>query len=131
ASLTAATANPLFTDADTRILQNPRIRATDGQRATMKIGSKIPVATGSYNAGVSTGVASIGVQTQFTYLDIGVNIDMTPTVHNDREITLKMKIEVLSHVSDVTISNVTEPVIGQRSSEQFITLKDGQPSLLA
>jgi general secretion pathway protein D len=97
----------------------------------MKIGSRIPIATGSYNAGVSTGVASIGVQTQFTYIDIGVNIDITPTVHFDRQITLKMKIEVLSHISDQNISGVVEPVIGQRSSEQVITLKDGEPSLLA
>jgi general secretion pathway protein D len=126
-----ATANALLSDADTRILQNPSIRATDGQRATMKIGSRIPVATGSYNAGVSTGVASIGVQTQFTYIDIGVNIDMTPTVHYDSEVTLKMKIEVLSQINTVTISGVQEPVIGQRTAEQVITLKDGEPSLLA
>ncbi|NYF89486.1 cohesin domain-containing protein [Tunturiibacter empetritectus] len=129
--ITGGTLNALLTDADTRVLQNPSIRATDGQRATMKIGEKIPVATGSYNAGVSTGVASIGVQTQFTYLDIGVNIDMTPTVHYDREVTLKMKIEVLSQVTTVNISGVNEPVIGQRTSEQVITLKDGEPSLLA
>ncbi len=130
-SIPAGTVNALLSDADTRILQNPSIRATDGQRATMKIGQKIPVATGSYNAGVSTGVASIGVQTQFTYLDVGVNIDMTPTVHFDHEVTLKMKIEVLSQASSVTISGVTEPIIGQRSSEQTITLKDGEPSLLS
>ncbi len=126
-----ATVNALLNDADTRILQNPSIRATDGQRATMKIGQRIPIATGSYNAGVSTGVASIGVQTQFTYIDVGVNIDMTPTVHYDREVTLKMKIEVLSQITTVTISGVTEPVIGQRSSEQVITLQDGEPSLLS
>jgi general secretion pathway protein D len=126
-----ATLNALLTDADTRILQNPSIRATDGQRATLKIGQKIPVATGSYNAGVSTGVSSIGVQTQFTYLDVGVNIDMTPTVHYDHEITLKLKIEVSSQASTVTISGVTEPVIGQRVIEQTIQLKDGEPSLLS
>jgi general secretion pathway protein D len=130
-SIPAATVNALLTDDDTRILQNPSIRATDGQRATMKIGQKIPVATGSYNAGVSTGVASIGVQTQFTYLDVGVNIDMTPTVHFDHEVTLKMKIEVLSQANSVTISGVTEPIIGQRTSEQTITLMDGEPSLLS
>jgi general secretion pathway protein D len=129
--ITGGTVNALLNDADTRILQNPSIRATDGQRATMKIGSRIPVATGSYNAGVSTGVASIGVQTQFTYIDIGVNIDITPTVHYDHEVTLKMKIEVLSQANTVTISGVQEPIIGQRSSEQVITLKDGEPSLLA
>ena len=130
-AITGGTANALLTDSDTRILQNPRIRATDGQRATLKIGSRIPVATGSYNAGVSTGVASIGVQTQFTYLDVGVNIDLTPTVHYDREVSLKMKIEVSSQNGQVTISGVTEPIISQRVIEQVIQLKEGEPSILA
>ena len=123
--------NALLNDNDTKILQNPRIRATDGQRATLKIGSRIPIATGSYNAGVATGVGSIGVQTQFTYLDIGVNIDMTPTVHYDREVSLKMKIEVSSHNGDQTISGVVEPIISQNTSEQTIQLKEGEPSILA
>jgi general secretion pathway protein D len=130
-NISGGTLNALLTDTDTHILQNPRIRATDGQRATLKIGQKIPIATGSYNAGVSTGVASIGVQTQFTYIDVGVNIDMTPTVHYDHEVTLKMKIEVSSEASQVTISGVTEPVIGQRISEQTIQLQEGEPAILA
>ena len=130
-SITGGTLNALLTDSDTRILQNPRIRATDGQRATLKIGSRIPVATGSYNAGVSTGVANIGVQTQFSYLDVGVNIDITPTVHYDREVSLKMKIEVSQQNGSVTISNVTEPIISQRVLEQVIQLQEGEPSILA
>jgi general secretion pathway protein D len=130
-SVTGGQVNALLSDSDTRILQNPRIRATDGQRATLKIGSKIPVATGSYNAGVSTGVASLGVQTQFTYLDVGVNIDITPTVHFDREISLKLKVEISSQNGSSTISGVTEPIIAQKSAEQVIQLKDGEPSLLA
>jgi general secretion pathway protein D len=130
-TVTGGQVNALLSDADTRILQNPRIRATDGQRATLKIGSKIPVATGSYNAGVSTGIASLGVQTQFQYLDVGVNIDVTPTVHYDREVSLKLKVEVTSQNGSSTISGVTEPIISQRSAEQTIQLKDGEPSLLA
>ena len=130
-SVTGGTVNALLTDADTRILQNPRIRATDGQKATLKIGTRIPVATGSYNAGVSTGIASIGVQTQFTYIDVGVNVDMTPTVHYDRQVTLKMKLEVSAQQSSVTISNVTEPIIGQNIVEQTIQLREGEPSILA
>ena len=122
----------LLTDSDTRILQNPRVRASDGQRATLKIGSKIPVATGSYSAGAATGLTSgIGVQTQFTYLDVGVNIDMTPTVHLDRDVTLKLSVEVSSQNGSVTISGVTEPIISQRKAEQVIQLKDGEPSVLA
>jgi general secretion pathway protein D len=130
-TITGGQVNALLSDADTRILQNPRIRATDGQRATLKIGSKIPVATGSYNAGVSAGIASLGVQTQFQYLDVGVNIDMTPTVHYDREVSLKLKVEVSSQNGSSTISGVTEPIFAQRSAEQTIQLKDGEPSLLA
>ena len=130
-SISGGTLNALLSDTDTRVLQNPRIRATDGQRATLKIGQKIPVATGSYNAGVSTGVASIGVQTQFTYLDVGVNIDITPTVHYDREVTLKTKVEVSQQNGSVTISGVTEPIIAQRVLEQVIQLREGEPSILA
>jgi general secretion pathway protein D len=129
-SISGGTLNALLTDSDTRILQNPRIRASDGQRATLKIGSKIPIATGSYSSTLST-TASLGVQTQFTYLDVGVNIDMTPTVHYDREITLKMKIEVSSQSGTVTISSVSEPIISQRVIEQVIQLKEGEPSILA
>ena len=130
-SISGGTLNALLSDSDTRVLQNPRIRATDGQRATLKIGSKIPVATGSYSAGAAVTTASLGVQTQFTYLDVGVNIDITPTVHYDHEISLKLKIEVSSQDGSVTISNVTEPIIAQKVSEQVIQLKDGEPSILA
>ena len=130
-SITGGTVNALLTDTDTRILQNPRIRATDGQRAQLKIGQKIPIATGSYSSGVSTGTVSLGVQTQFTFTDVGVTIDMTPTVHYDREVSLKMHIIVSAQQGSVTISGVTEPIIGQNESDQVIQLKEGEPSILA
>ncbi len=130
-SISGGTINALLSDTDTRVLQNPRIRATDGQRATLKIGQKIPIATGSYNAGVSTGVASIGVQTQFTYLDVGVSIDITPTVHYNRDVTLKTDIQVSQQNGSQTISGVTEPIIGQRTLQNVIQLRDGEPSILA
>ena len=126
-----ATVAALLNDSDTRILQNPRIRATDGQKAQLKVGQRIPVATGSYSSGASTAVVSSLVNTQFTYLDVGVTIDMTPTVHQDREITLKLKMEISSQNGSVTISGVTEPIIGQRTIEQTIQLKEGEPSILA
>ncbi len=89
------TANLLLTDSDTKIIQNPEIRSVDGQTAKLKIGQRIPVATGSFQAGV--GVGSAGgtgfvnplVNTQFTYLDVGVNIDVTPRVHPNHEVSLK------------------------------------------
>jgi general secretion pathway protein D len=129
-----AQANLLLTDSNTKILQNPRIRSTDGQKATEKIGSKIPVATGSYGGG-GVGAGALGgisglVNTQFQYQDIGVNIEMTPTVHFDRDVTLKIKIEVTTHSSDQNISGVTEPIISQRVVDQVIRLREGEATIL-
>lgn len=135
-SISGGTLNALLSDVDTRVLQNPRIRATDGQRATLKIGQKIPIATGSFGGGGGIGGAAgalggYGVQTQFTYVDVGVLIDITPTVHYDREVTLKTSIEVSQQNGNVTISGVTEPIIAQRKLDQVIQLRDGEPSILA
>ncbi len=127
----AATANMLLTDSNTKILQNPRIRSTDGQKASLKIGQRIPIATGSFQSGVGVAAAiSPMAETQFQYIDVGVNIDMTPTVHYDGDVTLKMKIEVSSEAGSTTISGVTEPIIAQKTSEQTIRLREGEASIL-
>ncbi|MDE3186666.1 MAG: type II and III secretion system protein [Acidobacteriota bacterium] len=126
-----ATANMLLNDSNTRILQNPRIRSTDAQKATLKIGQRIPIATGSFQSGVGVAAAiSPMAETQFQYIDVGVNIDMTPTVHYDGDVTLKMKIDVSSQSGSVTISGVTEPIIAQKTSEQTIRLREGEASIL-
>ena len=122
--------NLLLTDSNTKVLQSPRIRATGDQKATMKIGSRIPIATGSYQTGAATAVVSSLVNTQFQYQDVGVNIEMTPTVHFDHDVTLKIKIEVTSQSGSVTISGVTEPILSQRVVDQVIRLREGEASIL-
>jgi len=127
----SATANLLLTDSNTKILQNPRLRATDSQKATMKIGERIPIATGSYQTGAATALVSSLVNTQFQYLDVGVNIEITPTVHYDRDVTLKMKIEVTAQSGSSTISGVTEPIIAQKSTEEVVRLREGEANILS
>jgi general secretion pathway protein D len=134
-NVSAATANLLLTDSNTKILQNPRIRSTDAQKATMKIGSRIPIATGSYGGGGVGTTAGLGaglglVNTQFQYQDVGVNIEMTPTVHYDHDVTLKLKIEVTAQSGSVTISSITEPILSQRTTEAVIRLREGEASIL-
>lgn len=127
-----AEANLLLSDSDTKVLQNPRIRASDGQQATLKIGSRIPIATGSFSNGIAgSALGGIGaVQTQFQYIDVGVNIDLKPTIHYDRDVTLKLKIEVSSESGSTTISGVTEPIISQRTVDQVIRLREGEANML-
>ena len=125
-----ATVNLLLSDSDTKLLQNPRVRATDGQQATLKIGEKLPVATGSYQTGAATAIVSSLVNTQFQYLDVGVNIDMKPVVHYNRDVTIKLKIEVSSQSGTVNLGGINEPIIKNDSSEQTIRLKEGEASIL-
>jgi general secretion pathway protein D len=130
-SIGSATANALLSDSNTKVLQNPRIRATDSQKATMKIGSRIPIATGSFQSGVGVAAAVTPLaETQFQYIDVGVNIEMTPTVHYNHDVTLKLAIEVSSESGNVTIEGVTEPIIAQKKSEQVIRLREGEASIL-
>jgi general secretion pathway protein D len=123
-----AAANLLLTDSETRILQNPRLRATDGQKATLKIGSKIPIATGTYTT--PTAASSAAVQTQFQYIDVGVNMEMQPTIHYNGDVTLKVKVEISAKTGEATISGVTEPIIGQQTVDEVIRLKEGESNLI-
>ncbi len=126
----SATANLLLTNSNTKILQNPRIRATDSQKATLTIGEKIPIATGSYQTGAATALVSSLVNTQFQFEEVGVKVEMTPTVHYDNDVTLKVKIEVSSEAGSTTISGVTEPIIAQNIVDQVIRLREGEASIL-
>ena len=125
-----ATANFLLSDSDTKVLQNPSIRATDGQKADLKIGERIPVATGSYQTGAATAVVSSLVNTQFTYLDVGVEIEITPVVHYDRDVTLKIKIVSSQEEGSTNIGGITEPIISQRTADQVVRLKEGEVNIL-
>jgi general secretion pathway protein D len=130
-SMPAATANFLLSDSKTRIIQKPQLRSSDGQKASLKIGNRIPVASGSYQAGVGGVGINPLVNTQFTYLDVGVNIDITPHVHSsEHEVTLKMTLEISSVTSFQNIGGIQEPVIGQRKADQEIRLRDGEVNLL-
>ncbi|MGB9105390.1 MAG: secretin N-terminal domain-containing protein, partial [Terriglobales bacterium] len=129
-TIPGATANFLFTDSDTKIIQNPQIRALDGQKASLKIGDRVPVATGSFQPGIGGVGINPLVNTQFQYIDVGVNIDVQPTVHAGREVTLKLTMEVSSVSSHVNIGGIDQPVIGQRRVEHTIRLKDGEASLM-
>ncbi len=130
------TATAVLTDTYTKIIQNPEIRSVDGQQAKLKIGDRIPIATGSFQAGVGVGaVGSAGlvnplVNTQFQYQDVGVNIDVTPRVHPNREVSLKTKIEVSSVTGTSTIGGISQPIISQRVVEHDIRLKDGEAFIL-
>lgn len=121
-TLPGAQANAILTDDRTKIIQDPELRVTDGQKATLKIGSRVPVATGSFQAGVgvgvtgSSGVVNPLVNTQFQYIDVGVNIEVTPRVHPDGEVSMKLTVDVSQITGTSNIGGINQPVIGQKKS---------------
>ena len=98
-----------------------------GQQLTLKQGTKVPVATGSYsNANAS---ANNSVETQFTYLDIGMNFVATvePMANG---VQLHSKIEQSNLAQPSIIEGVTEPVVSQTVLETTSLLSLGKPRML-
>jgi general secretion pathway protein D len=130
----SAAANAVLNDTRTHILQNPQVRATDGQVAKLKIGQKIPIATGSFlpTLGATGGTSGVGLlaSTQFQYQDVGVNLELTPHLLSDGEVALHAVIEISSLGSPLTVAGVSEPTFGQRKIEHDIRLKEGEVSVL-
>jgi general secretion pathway protein D len=116
----------LSTDSNTKVLQRPEIRAIDSEKSSLKIGDRVPIATGSFQSGLGG-----SVNTQFQYLDVGVNIDITPYVHSDNEVTLKMSLEISSVAGVQNIGGFNQPTIGQRRIEHEARLADGEVNLIA
>jgi general secretion pathway protein D len=129
-TITQATATALFSDSNTKLIQKPEIRAIEGQKATLKIGQRVPVATGSFQPGIGGVGINPLVNTQFQYLDVGVNIDVTPKVHPNGDVTLKISMEVSEVDGTSNIGGITQPIIGQRKIEHEVRLKEGEVNLL-
>ena len=101
---------------------------TSGQATTLKLGSKIPVATGSYSAG-GNGVG-IGVQTQFTYVDVGMDFDATLTEMGNNAM-LKSSVEQSSVAPETSeVAGAHEPIIRQASLRGETFLTPGKPVAL-
>jgi len=120
----------LLSDASTKVLQAPQIRALDNIKSTLKVGSKIPTATGSFQPGVGGVGVNPLVNTQFTYLDVGVNMSLMPRVNNATDVSAHISIEVSQQTGSVNLGGINQPVIGQRTLELDMRMKDGEINII-
>jgi general secretion pathway protein D len=129
-TISQATVSALFSDTNTKLIQNPQIRSVDGQKATLKIGDRIPIATGSFQPGIGGVGINPLVNTQFQYQDVGVNIEVTPRVHSNGDVTLKIAMDISSVTGQSNIGGITQPIIGQRKVDHEVRLREGEANLL-
>jgi general secretion pathway protein D len=131
-SLPGAIVNAVMSDARTRTMNRPQVRASDGMKVDLTIGERIPFATGSFSTGISASSSvSPLVSTQFNYSDVGLKLSITPQVHLGHEVTLHVEVEVSAVDTYVNIGGISQPVIGQTKNTADIRLREGEVNILS
>jgi general secretion pathway protein D len=117
----------LKTDSSSRTLANPQLRAQEGTAAQARFGERVPVPNTTFQP-IATGGVQQQPITSYTYENIGVNIDITPRMHHNDDVSLALKVEV-SAISGTGYAGL--PTFGSRSVNTIIRLRDGETSVLA
>ncbi|MFP5284917.1 MAG: secretin N-terminal domain-containing protein, partial [Thermoanaerobaculia bacterium] len=120
------------TNTEAQLLAKPQLRITEGEKASLTIGDRVPIPLTTFNTQNVGGQGGIIPVTSFQYTDVGIRIDIEPRVHHNREVTLKLKVEVSNLAGSVAGSGGQEqPIIGTRAIESTIRLQDGETNFLA
>ncbi|HVG22827.1 MAG TPA: secretin N-terminal domain-containing protein [Thermoanaerobaculia bacterium] len=137
-TIPTATYSLLKTYGNSELLANPELRISEGEKATLHIGQRIPVPVttiSGYNPGNTTGGnnnSNLTVPyTSFQYQDVGIKVAMEPRVHHNREVTLKLTVEVSNRGTDVEFAGQRQPTFATRTIESTIRLQDGETNFLA
>lgn len=113
----------------TDLLANPRIRVKNRSKARIHIGEKVPVVT-------TTATANVGVSSAVSYLDVGLKLDVEPTIHLDGEVSIGLKLEVSNIIETISVGaagggSTIAYRLGTRNTETTLRLRDGQTQVLA
>ena len=112
-------------DTDANILANPRIRVRNREKAKILIGERVPNIS-------STATATGFVSESVTYVDVGLKLDVEPTIYLDGEVAIKISLEVSNVVNQVqTKSGSLAYQIGTRTAQTVLRLKDNENQVLA
>lgn len=111
---------------DAQVLAKPQLRITEGERARLQIGDRVPIPVTSFNTANTVGSNVVPI-TSFQYQDVGITIEVEPRVHHNNEISLKVGVEISNIAGNVD----NQPIIGTRNIETTIRLQDGETNFLA
>ncbi len=129
-STLGATIDPLVAslrkqDSDANLLANPRIRSRNREKARILVGDRVPNIT-------TTATATGFVSESVTYVDVGLKLEVEPTVYMDNEVAIKVSLEVSNIVNQIqTRSGSLAYQIGTRNATAVLRLQDGENQVLA
>jgi general secretion pathway protein D len=116
----------LATSSLTTLIQNPQLRATSGQQATLLVGSNIPIQTSNTQPTLAGGSTTTAV----SYTNVGVTMVITPTVLLNREISVQVNVDVKALAEDRQVGNTISPSFTDRNIVHTIRLKEGETNVL-
>jgi general secretion pathway protein D len=129
-SLPSALLQAAMSDTNTKVLQAPQLRSMDNVKATMKIGEREPTASGSFQPGIGGVGINPLVNTQFNFIDVGVNVELTPRVHDNGDVSMHVDLDISSVTGHVNLGGIDQPIIGQRKISHDIRMREGEVGLL-
>ncbi len=129
-NLPGATFEAMLSDSTTRVLQSPQIRAMQNAKASIKIGEKIPIATGSFQSAVGAVGALPAANTQFSFQDVGVTLEITPTIHNNNEVSMHLDLDISQVLDRINVGGVSQPEIADNKVTADIRLREGEVNLI-
>src|SRR3954452_16531549 len=105
---------------NTETIASPELRISEGEKATLHIGQRVPVPVTTFVTGVQSGTQGSLPATSFQYQDVGIKVSMEPRVHHNGEVTLKLTVEV----SDIAAAASADapPSFNTRTIEATIRL---------
>ncbi|NLR75748.1 secretin N-terminal domain-containing protein [Leeia aquatica] len=107
------------------LLANPRIRVKNREKAKIHIGDKVPLITSNITANST-------ISESVSYIDVGLKLDVEPTVRPLEDVEIKVGLEVSNLVDKTTTANGTLAYrIGTRNTSTVLTLQDGETQVLA
>lgn len=107
-------------------LANPRIRVVNNGKAKIHIGDRVPVIT-------STAITGGATQTNVQYQDVGVKLNAEAKIHIEKDVTIKLSLEVSTIGAALTDPNTKLVIayqIGTRSAETVLNLRDGETQVI-
>lgn len=113
--------------ASSTSLFRTQLRALDGQAASVHIGDKYPIITQQY-MGSSEGVSPLAIPPTFQFEDLGLNIKVTPKIHDASDVSLQVEAE-FKVLGNGTYNGI--PVISTRKFASTVRLRDGEYAVLA
>ncbi len=118
--------NLVKSSSDATSLAQPKMRITEGEKGQLHIGTRTPIPTTTFNTANTIGGNVVPI-TSYQYQDVGIKIEVEPRVHHNREITLKVTVEV-SNIAGYNDDG--QPIIGTRTINTVIRLQDGETNML-